>query len=99
MVLLLVWGTFGDLIDYVTFMDWIGLAMVGTAIFVFRRKRPEAERGYRTVLYPVTPLVFIILSALFIVLQFADNPKHSGAGIAVVAVGWVAYHFFFRKNR
>lgn len=98
-ILLLVWGTFGDLIDYVTFMDWIGLAMVGTAIFVFRKRRPDAERGYRTALYPITPLVFIALSGLFIVLQFADNPKHSGAGIAVVAIGWVVYYFFFRRAK
>lgn len=97
-VLLLVWGTFGDLIDYVTFMDWIGMALVGASIFVFRKRRPDAERGYRTILYPFTPLLFIVLAGLFIVLQLADNPKNSGAGIAVVLVGWVVYHFFFRRK-
>lgn len=97
-ILLLVWRTFGDLIDYVTFMDWIGLAMVGTAIFVFRRRLPDAPRGYRTLGYPLTPLIFITLSAIFIVLQFVDNPKNSGAGLLVLLAGWIAYRFYFRKS-
>ena len=99
LVLLLVWGTFGNLIGYVTFIDWIGQVMVATAIFVFRRTRPDAPRAYRTAWYPVTPLIFIVLSMLFIVLQLWNAPLVSGAGLAVVAVGWLAYKFYFKSNK
>jgi APA family basic amino acid/polyamine antiporter len=99
LVLLLVWGTFGNLIGYVTFIDWIGQVMVATAIFVFRRTRPDATRAYRTAWYPVTPLLFIVLSMLFIVLQLWNAPLVSGAGLAVVAVGWLAYKFYFKPNK
>jgi APA family basic amino acid/polyamine antiporter len=98
LILLMVWGTFGNLIGYVTFIDWIGQVMVATAIFVFRRKMPDAPRAYRTAWYPITPLIFIILSMIFIVLQLWNSPVNSGAGLAVVAVGWVAYQVYFKKK-
>lgn len=98
LVLLMVWGTFGNLIGYVTFIDWIGQVMVATAIFVFRRKMPDAPRAYRTAWYPITPLIFIVLSMIFIVLQLWNSPINSGAGLAVVAVGWVAYQLYFKKG-
>lgn len=98
LVLLMVWGTFGNLIGYVTFIDWIGQVMVATAIFVFRRTRPDAPRAYRTAWYPITPLIFIVLSMIFIVLQLWNSPVNSGAGLAVVAVGWVAYQVYFKKK-
>jgi len=96
--LLLFWGTFENLIDYVTFMDWIGLAMVGTAIFVFRRKNPEAERSYRTWGYPVTPLIFVGSVGLFLVFTLVGRPVQAGAGLIVAVVGWLAYRFYFKKK-
>lgn len=99
LVLLMVWGTFGNLIGYVTFIDWIGQVMVATAIFVFRRTRPDVPRAYRTFWYPVTPMIFIVLSMVFIVLQLWYEPLISGAGLGVVAVGWLAYKFYFQPNK
>ncbi len=99
LVLLMVWGSFGNLIGYVTFIDWIGQVMVATSIFAFRRTRPNAERAYKTAWYPVTPLIFIALSMLFIVLQLWNEPVISGAGLAVVGVGWLAYRFYFQPKK
>ncbi len=96
--LLLFWGTFENVIEYVTFMDWIGLGMVGTAIFVFRRKYPQAERGYRTWGYPVTPLIFVGSVGLFLVFTLVGRPIQAGAGLMVAVVGWLAYWFYFKKK-
>jgi len=96
--LLLFWGTFENLIDYVTFMDWVGLGLVGTAIFVFRKKRPQADRGYRTWGYPVTPIVFVVLVSLFLVFTLLGRPVQAGAGLLVALAGWLAYRFYFRKK-
>ena len=97
--LLLFWGTFENLIEYVTFMDWVGLMLVGTAIFVFRRKRPQAERGYRTWGYPVTPLIFVILCGLFLLFTLVGRPVQAGAGLVVALAGWLAYRFYFSVRR
>jgi APA family basic amino acid/polyamine antiporter len=96
--LLLFWGTFENLIEYVTFMDWVGLMLVGTTIFVFRKKRPDAERGYRTIFYPLTPLIFIGISAWFIIFTLIENPVRALAGLFVAATGLAAYYFYFRKK-
>jgi APA family basic amino acid/polyamine antiporter len=98
-VLLLFWGTFENLIEYVTFMDWIGLMLVGTTIFVFRRKRPGAERGYRTIGYPITPIIFVGICLWFIVYTLMENPVRAVAGIVVIAAGLAAYEFYFKRRR
>jgi len=97
-VLLLFWGTFEQLIDYVTFMDWIGLALAGIALYVLRRKMPEMPRPYRTWGYPFTPLVFIGIGCWFVVSTLIEHPGKAVAGIAVLAIGWVVYHWIFRKG-
>ncbi len=98
--LLLFWGTFENLIEYVTFIDWIGLMLVGTTIFVFRhRQKKAAARGetmaqmptYRTPLYPIIPIIFVAICLWFISFMLIDNPVKAGAGIFVVAMGWLAY--------
>lgn len=97
--LLLLWGTFEKLIDYVTFMDWVGLMLVGTSIFVFRKKRPELERGYRTTFYPVTPIIFVSICIWFIGYTLMSDSDQAWAGIAVVVLGVPMYHYFALRNK
>jgi APA family basic amino acid/polyamine antiporter len=96
--LLFFWGTFNDLIEYVTFLDWIGLMLVGTTIFVFRKKRPNAERSYRTTLYPLTPIVFVGICAWFVCFNIVGSWEKALAGLVVVLAGLLAYWVFFRKK-
>lgn len=100
-VLLLFWGTFENLIEYVTFMDWVGLMLVATTIFVFRRRERKNQTSpatYRTPAFPFTPIVFIAICLWFTVFTIAERPEKAGAGFVVVALGWVAYYLFFRKK-
>lgn len=96
--LLFFWGTFNDLIEYVTFLDWIGLMLVGTTIFVFRKKRPDAERSYRTTLYPFTPIVFVAICAWFVCFNIVGSWEKALAGLVVVLAGIAAFYTFFRKR-
>lgn len=97
--LLLFWGTFEDLIEYVTFMDWLGLMFVGTTIFVFRKKRPDAERSYRTIGYPVTPLIFVAICLWFVAFNLVGSWEKAVAGLVVTVAGWIAYQFYFKKGK
>ena len=96
--LLFFWGTFNDLIEYVTFLDWIGLMLVGTTIFVFRKKRPDAERSYRTTFYPLTPIVFVAICAWFVCFNIVGSWEKALAGLVVVIAGLLAYWLFFQKK-
>jgi APA family basic amino acid/polyamine antiporter len=97
--LLFFWGTFNDLIEYVTFLDWIGLMLVGTTIFVFRKKRPDAPRSYRTTLYPLTPIVFVSICLWFVCFNIVGSWEKALAGLVVVVAGLIAYALFFKKNK
>ena len=47
--------------------------------------------------YPVTPLVFLVLVGLLLVLVVAHAPKEAALGTAVVIAGYPVYRLFRRK--
>ncbi|HEX7571822.1 MAG TPA: amino acid permease [Bacteroidota bacterium] len=97
-ILILFWGTFESLISYVVFTDWIFFALAATGVFILRRKRPSAERPYRTLGYPLTPLVFIIISIWFVGNTLLNRPEEAWAGIAFLALGVPVFLFWNRKS-
>lgn len=98
-VLLLFWGTFHDLITYVVFMDWVFMTLAAISIFLFRKKMKDAERPYKTVLYPITPLVFIAISLWFIVSTLIGQPEQALAGIIILGLGLPVYFYFIKKQK
>jgi basic amino acid/polyamine antiporter, APA family len=96
-LLIFFWGTFENLIEYVTFIDFLGSLVIGTTIFVFRRRYADAS-PFRTPLYPIIPVVFIAICAWFVLFTIVENPVRAWAGIGVVFTGWLAYYFYFKKR-
>jgi len=58
-------GSYGQLLDYITFAILVFYILTIAGLFVLRRTRPDAERPYRAVGYPVLPAIYIVM-ALFI---------------------------------
>ena len=96
-VLILFWGTFESLISYVVFTDWIFFALAAAGVFILRWRRPDAERPYRTLGYPVTPLVFVGISVWFVGNTLVNRPAEALAGLAFLALG-VPVFFTWRKR-
>ena len=61
------------------------------AVIVLRRKAPGVERPYRTVGYPVTPLVYISVAALLILDLAYLAPATSGIGYLLALSGIPVY--------
>ena len=97
-VLLLIWGTFRDLIKYVVFMDIAFMGLAGIALFVLRIKMKDAERPVKVPLYPLVPLIFVLISFAFVVSTLIEEPKQSIAGLAILGIGRIVY-FLFIKNK
>jgi basic amino acid/polyamine antiporter, APA family len=97
-VLLLFWGTFESLISYVVFTDWIFFALAAFSIFIFRRRQPHAERPYRTLGYPFTPIFFVVISSLFVIYTFFEKPAEAIAGLSFLALGVPVYFFWKRQQ-
>lgn len=96
--LLAVSGTFDQLTDYVVFAGWIFYAATIAAVFVLRRKMPDAPRPYRTIGYPVVPLLFVLVAGWLIVNTLYTNPVESMVGLGLIALGLPVY-FYQRHER
>jgi APA family basic amino acid/polyamine antiporter len=84
-------GTFEQLLTYVVFVGWIFYALGAGAVFVLRRRRPDAERPFRVPGYPWTPALFVAASAAIVLNTLATRPYEALAGLGVVALGAPAF--------
>ncbi|MDQ2938446.1 MAG: hypothetical protein M3R67_13235 [Acidobacteriota bacterium] len=48
--------------------------------------------------YPVTPIIFLALIVVLLVLLGSNNPRQSFLGVAVVIISLPVYHFLFRRE-
>jgi APA family basic amino acid/polyamine antiporter len=97
-VLLLFWGTFEDLITYTVSVEWIFFTLAAAGIFIFRKKLKDTPRPYKTLGYPVTPLIFIIINTWFVINIMINKPLHMAIGGGFLLLGIPVYLFFKRKN-
>jgi len=89
-------NVYNQLLEYIVSADLLFYVLMIAALMVLRRKRPDAERPYRTWGYPIVPIISIALAALLIVDLACLAPTTSGIGILIVLTGVPSY-FFWRK--
>jgi len=96
--LLCLTGTYGQLLNYVIFAALIFYALTTIGLFMLRAQRPDAERPYKVVAYPVLPALYIILaSAIAVILLIADTTRAQAlSGLVIVLLG-VPVYFIWRK--
>jgi APA family basic amino acid/polyamine antiporter len=90
-------GNFNQIVSYFFFVVVIFLALSVAAIFVLQKKH-TTEIEYRTPAYPFTPIVFLVMVAVVLVLLAAGNPLQSLLGVCIVALGAPVYYLFIRKK-
>ncbi|HJU75025.1 MAG TPA: amino acid permease [Gemmatimonadaceae bacterium] len=93
--ILVLLGTFEQILAYFIFVTVFFLALTVTALFVIRRSQP-AQGTYRTPGYPVTPVIFLVLVGLVLLMLAARNPVQAALGSAIVALGIPLYLLAFR---
>jgi APA family basic amino acid/polyamine antiporter len=90
-------GTFEELFTYVIFGQWIFFGLTVAAVIILRKKRPDLPRPYRTLGYPLTPILFL-LGALFLSLNTLINEFLSSlAGLVIIFLGLPAYLYWRKK--
>jgi len=97
-IVLTVSGTYSQLYTYVIFASVLFHAMTAAAVFIFRRRLPDAPRPYRTWGYPVVPALFILACLLLIGNTLKESPVESLVGLGIVALGVPAYEMFRRRG-
>lgn len=91
-------GWFDDLYNFVIFGSWILYLLSTLSVFVLRRKRPDMPRPYRTLGYPVVPVLFVCVAALLLVSTLQTRPRESLMGLGLMALSVPFYFFWKRQN-
>ncbi|HTV86750.1 MAG TPA: amino acid permease [Dyella sp.] len=97
-IVLVLSGSYGQLLDYATFGDWLACA-VGVATLFWYRRRQRGEVSFRVPGYPLLPLIFIATIGLVVVQSLRTSLVNTGIGLAIMAAGIPVYLVWRRLFR
>lgn len=100
-VLLVLSGTYEQLVGYVVFADQLFFALAGASLFIFRRTHPLKDRPegtFSTPGYPFVPALFVAAATIVVLSVLWSNPLGSGLGLFLLATGVPAYYYWNRRR-
>ena len=80
-------GTYGQLLDYIIFAVLVFYILTIVGLFVLRRTRPDAERPYRAIGYPVLPAIYIVMAVFIDIVLLRYKPQYTWPGLMIVLLG------------
>ena len=90
-------NVYTQLLEYIVSADLVFYALMVGAVIVMRRKIPNIERPYRTLGYPIVPLIYILIAALLVLDLALLKRQTSGIGYLLVLTGLPIY-FIWRRS-
>jgi APA family basic amino acid/polyamine antiporter len=95
-IALTLWQTFSQLVDYVSFADWIffGAAVAGLFVYRKRDRTGEAAVKFKAPFYPLSPALFVIAAAYVVLSAVKSNFQNAIVGTALLAAGIPVYYVF-----
>jgi APA family basic amino acid/polyamine antiporter len=97
-IVLTLTGTFGQLVDYVTFGDWIFFGLTVASLFIYRKRDPTST-GFGVPGYPFTPALFVLAAAFVVYSAIRSNPTNALIGAGLIALGIPVYLYWSRQRR
>ena len=91
-------GTYGQLLDYIIFAVLVFYILTIAGLFVLRRTRPDAERPYRAIGYPVLPAIYIVMALFIDVVLLLYKPQYTWPGLIIVLLGIPVYLIWSRRT-
>ena len=92
-------GTFDQLTDMIIFAVFIFYGATSLAVFILRRRMPDAQRPYKVWGYPVVPAIFILFCIVLVFNTIFTRPREAILGIILIFSGLPVYWFLHRKSR
>jgi amino acid transporter len=78
---------FNAMVDYMTPVYWLFIALSMGALIILRRRFPDAVRGVKTPLFPLFPAAFLLISLYMLGGSLLDLGLGALYGAGVMAVG------------
>lgn len=91
-------GSYESLAEYSMFATWLFYGLMVAGVILLRRKQPELTRPYRMWGYPFTPLLFLAVTAWFLINTLITRPFPALAGLVLIAAGIPIYLLRYRPG-
>src|SRR5436305_1880182 len=91
-------GTYNDLLNYVIFAVLVFYILTIAGLFVLRRTRPDAERPYRAIGYPVVPALYMVTASAIALVLLLYQTRTALPGLAIVLTGIPVYFAWRRQS-
>lgn len=92
-------GKYGDLLDMVSFIVVIFYVLTIVGIFILRKKRPDMERPYKAIGYPLLPAIYVLMGISFCVLLIIYKPEFTWPGLIITLIGIPLYFIAVRTSK
>ena len=91
-------GSYNQLLNYVIFAVLVFYILTISGLFVLRYKRPDAERPYRAIGYPILPAIYIVMALFIDVVLLRYQPQFTWPGLIIVLLGIPVYLIWSRQT-
>jgi APA family basic amino acid/polyamine antiporter len=81
-------GTYGQLLDYTVFGDWVFFGLIVATVFVYHRRDKGA---FRVPGYPWAPALFIATAVVVVISTIVSSPARASIGALIIGSGALAY--------
>ena len=85
-------GQYGNLLDMISFVIVLFYMITVFGVIYLRIKQPNLERPYKTWLYPVTPIIYLVIGTVFCVLLLIYKQQYTWPGFLIVLLGLPVYY-------
>jgi APA family basic amino acid/polyamine antiporter len=89
--LLLFTQSFDQVIHYIQFSLTFCTFLAVLGVIVLRTTQPALKRPYRVWAYPLTPVIFLLVTGYMMFFQLTHRPVQSLAGVATMLAGLVVF--------
>ena len=97
--ILCVSGTYAQLLDYVVFAVLVFYILTIAGLFVLRFKRPNVERPYKAIGYPVLPGIYIVMAIFIDIVLLRYKPQFTWPGLIIVLLGIPVYYAWHSRRQ
>jgi APA family basic amino acid/polyamine antiporter len=90
---------YSNLLDYVVFSVLIFYVLTIIGLFILRRNRPDIERPYRAIGYPIVPALYIVGASIIMLVLLLYRTATAWPGLVIVALGVPVYFLWRGRTR
>ncbi len=91
-------GTYSELLDYVIFAQLMFYVLTVSAVFVMRRRLPDAPRPYRAWGYPIVPALYVVAACAIMIDLLILKPGSTWPGL-LIALSSVPIYYLSARGR